>query len=128
MRKYDYDWIPGGATLYKRDIYEKVSICDEYENAYEDNDFSFNVKKLGYRLVNCPTAKVIHNHVYYDKKSAITEKAYMDSRYNHEALKRSVVAFYKRHGLIIKDEYIYKIFGFSGLDDGTIKKDLLKYS
>jgi glycosyltransferase involved in cell wall biosynthesis len=128
MRKYDCDWIPGGATLYKRDIYEKVSICDEYENAYEDNDFSFNVKKQGYRLVNCPTARVIHNHVYYDKKSAITEKEYMDSRYNHEALKRSVIAFYKRHGLIIKDEYIYKIFGFNGLDEGTIKKDLVKYS
>jgi glycosyltransferase involved in cell wall biosynthesis len=126
MRKCDCDWIPGGATLYKRGIYEKISICDEFENAYEDNDFSFNVKKLGYRVVNCPTARVIHNHVYYDKKSVLSEKDYMDSRYNHESLKRSVIAFYKRHGLIIKDEYIYKIFGFNGLDDETIRRKIKK--
>jgi glycosyltransferase involved in cell wall biosynthesis len=128
MRKCDCDWIPGGATIYKRDIYEKVSICDEYENAYEDNDFSFNVKKLGYRLVNCPTARVIHNHVYYDKKSSITEKEYMDYRYNHESLKRSVIAFYKRHGLIIKDEYIYKIFGYNGIDEETVKRKFSEIS
>ncbi|MEJ2684270.1 MAG: glycosyltransferase [Candidatus Sulfobium sp.] len=124
MRKYDCDWIPGGATLYKRTIYEKISICDEFENAYEDNDFSFNVKKLGYRVVNCPSAKVVHNHVYYDK-SAASDKDYMESRYDHEALKRSVVAFYKRHGLIIEDEYIYKIFGLSGLDDKRVKEKFL---
>ncbi|MCM8830478.1 MAG: glycosyltransferase, partial [Candidatus Omnitrophica bacterium] len=121
MRKVDCDWIPGGATLYKREIYEKIKICENYENAYEDNDFSLNVKKLGYKLVNCPTAKVIHNHIYYDKKSLLSEKEYLQSRYNNEALKRSVITFYKRNGLIIKDDYIFRIFGFTGLKDEEIK-------
>ena len=93
LRRHDCDWIPGGATLYKRSIYESLSICDEFQNAYEDNVFSFCVRKLGYRLVNCPSSLVIHNHVMYDTKSAIQEKDYMDSRYNHDALKQSVLAF-----------------------------------
>ncbi len=126
MIKYDCDWIPGGATLYKRAIYEKVTIGDEYENAYEDNDFSFNVKKLGFRLVNCPTAKVIHNHVYYDKRSAVSEKDYMESRYDSEAFKKSMITFYKRHGLIIKDEYLYKLCGLNGLGANAIKNKFIE--
>jgi GT2 family glycosyltransferase len=125
MRRHDCDWIPGGATIYKSRIYEKVSICDEFRNAYEDNDFSFNVRKLGYRLVNCPTARVIHNHVMYDRKSALHEKDYMASRYSHEALKHSVLAFYKRHGLIIKDEYVYRVFGFNGLDENEVRQKFI---
>jgi len=106
MRKYNCDWIPGGATIYKREIYEKVSIHEEFAGGYEDNDFSWTVKNLGYRIVNCPTARVIHNHLYYDKKSAIFENEYIDRRYNREAIKQSVIAFYKRHGLIIKNELL----------------------
>jgi GT2 family glycosyltransferase len=128
MRKRDCDWVPGGATLYKREVYESSSICEEFENAYEDNDFSFAVKKLGYRLVNCPTAKVIHNHVMYDEKSVLHEKEYMDHRYSHEALKRSVVTFYRRQGLIIKDEYVYRILGFNGFDEDTIRRKFVDFA
>jgi len=121
LERQDCDWIAGGATLYRREVYEQTSICDEFENAFEDNDFSLNVKKLGYRLVNCPTARVIHNHVYYDA-SAAEEKEYMAQRYDHAALKRSVLAFYRRHGLIIQDDYVYRVFGFSGRDRTAIQQ------
>lgn len=104
MRKCDCDWIPSGATIYKKEIYEKVSLCEDYKNAYEDNDFSFAVRNIGYRLVNCPTAKVIHNHVYYDRKGAFSEPEYMTARYDRGSLKHSAIAFYKRHGLVIKNE------------------------
>ncbi len=121
LERRDCDWIAGGATLYRREVYEQVSICDAFENAFEDNDFSLNVKKLGYRLVNCPTARVLHNHVYYDA-SAVEAKEYMAQRYDHEALKRSVLAFYRRQGLIIQDDYVYRVFGFSSLDRATIRQ------
>ncbi|MDA8084418.1 MAG: glycosyltransferase [Nitrospiraceae bacterium] len=124
MKRWDCDWIPGGATMYKHAVYERLSICDEFKNAYEDNDFSFNVGKLGYRLVNCPSAHVIHNHVMYDTRSALQETEYMASRYSHDALKQSVLAFYRRHGYIIKDDYVYRIFGFSGLDEEKILRQM----
>ncbi|MHB8881382.1 MAG: glycosyltransferase family 2 protein [Thermodesulfovibrionales bacterium] len=122
MKQHDCDWIPGGATLYKRSIYEKLSICDDFRNAYEDNDFSFNVRKLGYRVVNCPTAVVIHHHVMYDKKSAFHERDYMETKYSHAGLKQSVLAFYRRHGVIIKDEYVYRVFGVNRFDNEKIQQ------
>jgi GT2 family glycosyltransferase len=104
MRERECDWIAGGATLFKREVYDRVELCKDFVNSYEDNDFALNVRKLGYKLLNCPTAVVIHNHLYYDKKTANTEHEYLAARYGKDGLKQSVTAFYRQHGLIIKDQ------------------------
>src|SRR3989338_3430521 len=49
----DCDWLPGGATLFKREVVDRVEHAAEYLNGFEDYDYSFQVADSGYRLVNC---------------------------------------------------------------------------
>lgn len=50
----------------------------------------------------------------------------MGSRYDSEAFKKSMITFYKRHGLIIKDEYLYKLCGLNGLGANAIKNKFIE--
>lgn len=55
------DQLPGAAMMVKRDAFEKVGLLDEdYRFLYEDVDWCFRAKKLGYRLVLVPEARITH--------------------------------------------------------------------
>lgn len=51
----------GGASLYRREVFEKIGLFDENHFAYlEDVDMGYRAKIFGYRNVYEPRAKVIH--------------------------------------------------------------------
>ncbi len=108
------DWVPGGATLFKKEIINKIDFSAGYINAFEDNDVALQIHNLGYKVVNCPCAKVVHNHIYYDDKKTKTEKRYLKGRYNNEGLILSFLNFYKRNNLILEDTFIYSLFSLNG--------------
>jgi glycosyltransferase involved in cell wall biosynthesis len=61
----DVDRLTGCNMIYSRRVIDKCGLFDEtFEgNIAEDADFSFRVKKLGYRLVVDPDLKLIHEDV-----------------------------------------------------------------
>jgi len=105
------DWIPGGATMWKKSVLDKLNIDPDMMGAYEDNDFCIRLKKEGYKFYNCPRALVLHNHIYF-KPLFFLEKKYMNNRYNNQRITNSIARFYSKHNLIIIDSYLSKI----GLD------------
>lgn len=106
------DWVPGGATLYRTDVFKGLEGLTEYPNTYEDNEAGFQMKRLGYRILNAPSAIVTHNHYTYMKASKGTEE-YLAARYNDENLIKSSLTFYRRNGLIVKDEFILGKMGLN---------------
>ncbi len=51
----------GGASLYRREVFEKIGLFDETHFAYlEDVDIGYRAKIFGYRNVYEPRAKVVH--------------------------------------------------------------------
>jgi glycosyltransferase involved in cell wall biosynthesis len=127
MFKRDCVWIPGGATIFRRQIFSVIEHDTSFINAFEDNDFSYAViNKLNKRLVNCPTSIAVHNHVSFEvKKDAGTQK-YVESRYNHDAFIKSWARFYEKWDLIIKDDFIFNIVGLGGKSEEKIKEYLDK--
>jgi GT2 family glycosyltransferase len=53
----DVDIVHGGATLWRKEAFDLAS-CQYY--CMEDWFFSMDIKKLGFRLLNCPEAVVHH--------------------------------------------------------------------
>ena len=53
--------VSGAAVMLRKEILEKVGGLDEdYPHFFEDVDLSYQLRKLGFRLVLIPEAKVIH--------------------------------------------------------------------
>lgn len=51
----------GGASLYRREVFEKIGLFDENHFAYlEDVDMGYRARIFGYRNVYEPRAKVVH--------------------------------------------------------------------
>lgn len=115
------DWVPGGSTLFKREVLDKLDFSPGYINAFEDLDMAFQIHQLGYTVVNCPSAKVLHNHIYFVDSKSKTEKRYIKARYNNEGLIRSFLNFYIRHNLILEDTYIFSLFSLNGKPYEKIK-------
>ncbi|NJD54184.1 MAG: glycosyltransferase [Candidatus Methanoperedens sp.] len=121
FRELDCDWIPGGAMIIKREFLEKVEYREDIEGAYEDNDYSLQIKNIGGRVVNCPLSEVVHYHLYFGKNIS-KEKRYMNERYANKKMMNAFLAFYKYNKLIIKDKDLYKILNISDKSDAEIRK------
>ncbi|OOC63686.1 glycosyltransferase [Paenibacillus ihbetae] len=106
-------WVPGGATLFKKSLVKKLDYSNDYINAFEDNDVALQVNKLGYRMFNCPTAKVYHYHFMFDEAPS-KEQRYMEVRYKEESFIKSLINFYKRNNLIINDQFVFRLLGLEG--------------
>ncbi len=51
----------GGAGIYRREVFEKIGIFDEYHFAYlEDIDIGYRARIYGYRNIYVPEARVLH--------------------------------------------------------------------
>ncbi len=117
MVKRECDWIPGGASMFRQEVFDEVEHDAGYPNAYEDTDFSLLItEKLGKKVVNCPTAKVIHHHIDYELIKDKGTKKYEGTRYNKEMFIKSWLHFYDKWDLIIRDDFI---LGLIGLRDGS---------
>lgn len=56
------DWVGGMFMLFTREVFEELNGFNErYFLYYEDVDLCARLRLLGYELVLCPTAKVVHN-------------------------------------------------------------------
>lgn len=115
------DWLPGGALIIKSQFIKKVSHRDEIAGAYEDNDYSLQIKNAGGRLVNCPLSEVIHYHLHFSN-CALSDKKYMSERYNKEKLFNSFIYFYKYNSLIIRDDEFLKMIDMSDKTDSELKE------
>ena len=99
IKEMDCDWLCGGATLVKKGVADQVEHDPEYLTGYEDYDYSFQIKDLGYRVVNCPESTLIHHHIsFYDDKQE-KEQSYLKDRWSAERLWISMVHFVERTGI-----------------------------
>jgi GT2 family glycosyltransferase len=120
LMEKDCDWIPGGASIIKKEFLKKVNHREELAGAYEDNDYSLQIKNAGGKMVNCPLSQVVHHHLQFNIK-VLLDKDYIEGRYNKDKLMKSFVYFYKFNYLIIKDPDLYNMLGISGKNDDEIK-------
>lgn len=116
--KMDCDWLPGGATLIRKEVSKKVEHDERYINGYEDYNYSMEIKNAGFRIVNCPNSIVIHHCLAYDSEKAKKEVEYKAARYNWDTVWPSMLRFLSKTGLnLIKDTRAYDWKGFNGLGD-----------
>tara|TARA_Y100001968_G_C19021728_1_gene555459 strand:+ start:36 stop:656 length:621 start_codon:yes stop_codon:yes gene_type:complete len=84
----DVDAISGACMMFKKSIYKKIQGFDEgFFMYFEDTDFCVRVKKLAYRIIYCPDAKVVHNNDYldnYDIKIVSFYKSFERFIYKHK--------------------------------------------
>ncbi|MGW8824284.1 glycosyltransferase [Paenibacillus lautus] len=103
LERYDTDWNPVGATLFKGWFPE----VEGYPNVYEDSAISYLLRNSGKRLVNSPNSLLIHHHIMFDEERNKKEQEYIRFRYNPQLMLRSLAQFYFDYKLIIADDYIY---------------------
>ena len=85
---YEVDYISGACLLIKKEIIDKIGLMpEEYFLYYEDTDWNFQAKKVDYKSVLIPTAKIWH------KESASTKKIGAKYVYYHV---RNGILFNKR--------------------------------
>ncbi len=57
------DFVSGGALFVKSEVFKKIGLFDErYFLYYEDSDLCFRAKKVGYKIMYIPSAKVYHTN------------------------------------------------------------------
>lgn len=120
----DCDWVPGGATLFKKEIVDQIEYSEGYINAFEDNDVALQISRLGYKMLNCPSAKVYHYHIMQNSDQINKEKNYMKARYNNDGFVKSLLNFYGRNNLIIADSFVYRLMGVEGKEHDQIKRKI----
>lgn len=128
MKKIECGWIPGGATMFRREIFNSIEHDVAYVNAFEDNDFSLQItERLGMGVVNCPTSRVVHYHLEFEHFLDEGTKKYKEVRRDDEgAFINSWKRFYEKWNLIIKDDFILGIAGLREKSQEEIKKYLEK--
>ncbi len=128
MQKKDYDWLGTGATMTKKKYFHLAEFDLGFVNAYEDNDYYMQIRKKGFRLVHAPTASVIHHHINYELLKDEGTKKYVQVRHDQESFIQSWVYFYKKWGLIIKDDFIFGIAGLKNKSYAEIKEYIDHYN
>ncbi len=111
LQPVECDWIPGGATMWRREWFERFPTHPEALGAFEDNEVCLRVRKAGGKLLNCPTATVVHHHHTFRDD---TEPAYLAARYDRERILATLRLIYREHGLIIDDPEVYGMIGLEG--------------
>ncbi len=57
----EVDQLPGAALMARKEVWQKVGLLDEdYHFLYEDVDWCWRARKIGFKLVVVPEAKIIH--------------------------------------------------------------------
>ena len=103
-------WLPGGATLYRREVFSRVQYCEGLRGGLEDNDLSLQMARAGLKMVNCPAARVVHHHHAFDAVE-MGDSEYSKVRNDRKKMLDSAVVFYRRNGLIVYDPQAFKYLG-----------------
>lgn len=115
LETYDCEWVPGGATIFRRKLLLELPYDTEISGAYEDNDWSMRVRAAGHRLRNAPLAAVTHHHIDFNPE-ARRDRHYLDARYDKKALESTLARFHEKHGVFIDEEDLYRYLGYEGSD------------
>ncbi len=95
------DWVPGGATLWKRDLYFKFPIDNKMDGSYEDNEVCLRIKKAGFKVGTASKAVCIHYHYTFKPETfLVREKTYLKDRYHEQRLQTGLVRYFQIHKLI----------------------------
>jgi GT2 family glycosyltransferase len=114
-------WIPIGATMWRRSLFDNHSLDKEFGTLFEDNEFSYRLNKEGVKFMNCPGAICLHvTSVFAPDDSK--DKKYVTERFSYDTAQKSAKLFFKKHGLIFSFgdpvEYV-KTIGFQTVDEYT---------
>lgn len=113
------DWIPIGATIWRREIFNEYSLDVNLGTSFEDNDFSYRLHNKGYKFLNCPSAICLHITSLFAPDDSIDQK-YTKERFGDSKVQKSARIFFQKHGLIFSygdpKEYI-KTIGFKSIEE-----------
>lgn len=109
LERYNTDWNPVGATLFKG----WFPIVEGYPNVYEDAAISYKLRKEGKLLVNSPNSLLIHHHIMFDEQRKEKEQDYLNFRYHPKLMLKSISQFYVDNNLIINDDYVFSTNGLN---------------
>lgn len=118
------DWVPGGATIFRKAVFDAMPFDTSLEGHYEDNDWSITARRAGHALGNAPLATVIHRQLDFSQAER-RDKYYAAERYDKGKLERTLIRFYQKHGLFIDDEEFYRYLGYPG-SEAFIEKILTR--
>jgi GT2 family glycosyltransferase len=91
------DWVSGGCMLIRREVFESIGLMDEkYFLDYEDVDFCFRARQVGYSCWYVPQSKIIHIGGQSKKKADYAQND-RKPQYWFESRQRY---FVKNHGLL----------------------------
>jgi GT2 family glycosyltransferase len=121
LEESDCAWVPGGATMFRREAVESAEHSEMFQGPWEDNDYSLQLTAKGFRLVTCPLATLVHHHrSWMDAEERRAEQTYLRIRDDPARIRRSLRAFYRRNGLIIHDRAAWREVGIEGLDEASL--------
>jgi GT2 family glycosyltransferase len=90
----EVDFIPGGASLIRREAYERVGLQDERLFMYLDElDWTYRAQRCGYKLVVAKRAQAWHQHTNVLDRRKWQERAYFYT------LRNRVYLIRKYHGI-----------------------------
>lgn len=91
----DVAYVYGADMMIKKELFRKINGFDkDFFMYYEEQELSYRVKKLGYKIKNLPNAKIIH----YDGISIKKEKEFSEKQYRMR-LNGAFIYFYKLYGI-----------------------------
>lgn len=100
-------WLPGGATIYRRSVFNRVDFCDELYGGLEDKDLSLQMGRAGLRMVNSPLSLAVHHHASTESRE-MRDPVYTRNRNDWARLKKSMITFFRRHKVIVYDPWLFK--------------------
>lgn len=123
---YEVDFLPGTAMLVKKEVFQKAGFFDnKYFLYYEDDDFSFQTKKAGFRLVVNPYAVIIHYESTSTGKGSPLQRYYL-TRNNMLFVERYAPLWVKIREVIRLPKTIYEIrndkYDLIGLRDYLLRR------
>jgi GT2 family glycosyltransferase len=90
------NWIPSGATLWRKEIFDKHKFDLSLGTYYEDNEFSYRLSKKGYYFKNNYKALCMHYSSNFAPETSRIS-SYEKERFSKDAIKSALYNFYKKH-------------------------------
>lgn len=103
---FEVSWASGCATLYPREILDKVGKLDENFFMYcEDVDFSWRTKLAGFKVLHCPSA--LYAHFVINRKATKTTTKFFYESGRYLGMKYHNEEFVKFCEKVLVEEKIY---------------------
>jgi GT2 family glycosyltransferase len=86
-KAHEVDWVSGASFMIKKEVVEEVGPLDEdYFMYYEETDWCYRIKKMGWKVFYFPSAQVVHNNKNKKREKKVLRQ-----------IRRSHLLFYKKN-------------------------------